>query len=771
MVLMVLDCTRSGLSGKRGVVARQQHCVARQQGGLVCWRRGVGVGQGHGKYLKKSSRFLKGIGESKSTCAAAGGTEGSVHLSNVGEQGSGAAGANGVPSVVIPLNYAQILGLKGRDLYLDPIINTAYDESFHRELDAGYSAIAKLGKEKLLFAAREGLRRVRGRVSLVHPDVTIEPVLLPGAMALLNQVEHYELVLQLAEQSKIISNRDLKATNKGTIRDYRRDVALAASLANCGLARDALEAGSISLGYARLEEALRKLEEAPGGGRDVSLDLYSNISKALVDLRSDAIVDTLKEPLDLSQLTNRKSAIQTLVQMMTTASDVAAIDAGFVGRVLDYLTSQEIVEMVDWSSVARHGSKYAWWKADIISYVAVAHLVAGFTRRRPAWISKGRKIFAIAHTQQADVAVPMSIAEVLLGETYKAVEILQEDEILGLKLRGAARVPVQTKKVAAPDVMPERDDVMAFIQFHSPSQKDLLPGLCLFVELWLKNVAFMRMRDTRERPFPASLTDYFEAPGTVKYLTSKTGMSAESLLEKAFLLAKGSFKVVEKYAMSLVSSKEVKAYGYYASIAVVGAWAAYYFGGMLISYNNRKQSASKVMGPIPAASNGISSKKKTRKSAASQKNNGNAQTVVLGNAAEARDTSLLSKEEAKNIIESWLEIKAEVMGPRYNMGRLSSILVSPMLDAVQSEAQEASKSGWFWNIRPLRVRIDSMNTDAVNPEGSGYLVVVATVDESADLWATNGKKGDSYKTSYNVEYTLVKKGKTWKISSALVTGR
>ena len=44
------------------------------------------------------------------------------------------------------------------------------------------------GKEKLLFAAREGLRAVRGRVSLVPPEVTVEPVLLAGAMALLEQV-------------------------------------------------------------------------------------------------------------------------------------------------------------------------------------------------------------------------------------------------------------------------------------------------------------------------------------------------------------------------------------------------------------------------------------------------------------------------------------------------------------------------------------------------------------------------------------------------------
>jgi hypothetical protein len=43
-------------------------------------------------------------------------------------------------------------------------------------------------------------------------------------------------------------------------------------------------------------------------------------------------------------------------------------------------------------------------------------------------------------------------------------------------------------------------------------------------------------------------------------------------------------------------------------------------------------------------------------------------------------------------------------------------------------------------------RIDCSNLRS----GKGYAVVLATVDESADLWATNGKKGDSYKTTYKV---------------------
>ena len=120
----------------------------------------------------------------------------------------------------------------------------------------------------------------------------------------------------------------------------------------------------------------------------------------------------------------------------------------------------------------------------------------------------------------------------------------------------------------------------------------------------------------------------------------------------------------------------------------------------------------------------------------------------------------------KNIVESWLDIKAEAMGPRHYTKDLADALAEPMLSAVASEAKEASKSGWFWNIKPLRVRIDTISS-----QKDGSILAVAVVDENADLWATNGKMGDSYRTSYKVEYTLVEQGASWKIASALVVGK
>lgn len=110
------------------------------------------------------------------------------------------------------------------------------------------------------------------------------------------------------------------------------------------------------------------------------------------------------------------------------------------------------------------------------------------------------------------------------------------------------------------------------------------------------------------------------------------------------------------------------------------------------------------------------------------------------------------------------------MGPRHRTDRLASVLAEPALSAVTDEAKEAASSGWFWQIRPLKVHLDSVDLSALTPEG-GYAIAVATIDESADLWASNGKKGDSYKTEYKVEYTIVRSKAGWRIATALVVGR
>jgi hypothetical protein len=678
-------------------------------------------------------------------------------------------------SVVIPLNYASMLGLRGRDLYLDPIINTAYDDLFHQTLNPGYSPIAKLGKEKLLYAAREALRSVRGRVSLVHPDVTVEPVLLPGTMALLNQLGYYEMAIQVAEQVKNISARDLKATNKGTLKEYKRDIALAAALANCGLAKVALEGGSVSLGYARLEEAFSILESS--GGRGLSPELYTDIHQALADLKSDAVIDTLKESLDLGSVTNRKSAIEIFAAMLKGSQP--GITPEFVMKVLSYMTSIEIIESMDWMKILGSNTTTSpWISGEIASFVGVAHLVGGFAYRRPYLVAKARKIFISAHRMQADVAIPMAVSEILLGETNTAIGILLEDERLGAKLRGAAHLSQQNAKAYPVENLPDRDEVMSYIRYNSPGpSNDVLPGVCTFVQLWLRAVAFPRVRDTRERPVSPSLAEYFDAPGTARYLMSRSrgfgdiiapvlaffgrhGSTLAGAGNRAINVASSAvalpIRVAGRMRGSLASMlRDEKSRNNMINVGagLLGLYFAIQFAGKLSqagpSLRTRFAEKSSTANPV--------------------KNNGPIKPRrISGNKSQRSSMALpLSKDDARKLIESWLNIKSQAMGPRHLTQDLAFVLDEPMLSAVLSEAKEAAKSGWFWNIKPLKVRVDDIES-----QSDGSLRVTATVDEKADLYATSGKHGDHYMSSYRVEYQLVEsRSAGWKIASALVLGK
>ncbi len=50
-------------------------------------------------------------------------------------------------------------------------------------------------------------------------------------------------------------------------------------------------------------------------------------------------------------------------------------------------------------------------------------------------------------------------------------------------------------------------------------------------------------------------------------------------------------------------------------------------------------------------------------------------------------------------------------------------------------------------------------------------VVVAWVQEAADVWNDQGKKADSYHSTYKVEYSMVQASKgSWRIYRSLVLG-
>ena len=73
---------------------------------------------------------------------------------------------------------------------------------------------------------------------------------------------------------------------------------------------------------------------------------------------------------------------------------------------------------------------------------------------------------------------------------------------------------------------------------------------------------------------------------------------------------------------------------------------------------------------------------------------------------------------------------------------------------------------------PPRVQVEGVDCSGLAPGGVGQATVVAMVDESADLWATSGKKADSYRSTYRVEYKVARGAAGgWRVASALVLGK
>lgn len=552
-------------------------------------------------------------------------------------------------SIIVPLNYAQILGLRGREIWLDPLITAAHDELFAMDLDPSYSSVARLGKEKILYAAREGLRAVRGRVSLIHPDTRLEPALLPGVLALLEQAGEYELVIQLADHGDRINPKDLHpAPSRSTLRDFQRDVALSKALAHCGLAKKALEGEQVALGCARLDEALHILQDSCFPGEEpLAVDLQANINTALNDLKSDAVLDYLRQPLDLAEVSLRNQALQALKSMLQ-ASSTDGIGADYVSQALAALKAEEICRVFDWDRLARDAAarnKLPWWRPGILPKVGLAHLIAGFVARKPRLVATAGHLLA-AGRSEGDVSVPLAVCEVLLGKPNDALDILKEDEHLGASLRGKAGLSKEVKvggnafakAMHAIPPFPDRDGIMDFIRLASAEAEDergdLLPGLCLFVEQWMSRIAFPQVRDTREMPPSSSLSEYFDDPATAAYFEAQENPSALSFLgnqiERIFLRGRrflSSAMGQNGTAQTLSKVGLVVAFGLLASGVVVG------FG--------KKQLSTSLVDADTASSPTLrssSAKTKTRKTTAEK----------------GKTTSMLTKEAARQLIKDWL---------------------------------------------------------------------------------------------------------------------
>lgn len=316
------------------------------------------------------------------------------------------------------------------------------------------------------------------------PTIEVGDAQFVGALLILLELGEYELVIRLG--------RPFLSSGQGTLADGRygdpprvlEDIVLTLALSCLELGREQWQQRQYESAAESLEtgqELLAREQVLPAIRAEIQSDLYK--------LRPYRVLELVARPLD--HTADRQQGTALLKGMLRDRGGIEGADDDlsglstddflrFIQQLRSYLTAAEQQEIFE--AEARRPSAVA-------TYLAVYALLArGFAFHQPALIQRARQLLRRLGTQQ-DVHLEQAVCALLLGqaeEADRALDLSQEYEPL------------------------------AFIREHSQSAPDLLPGLCLYAERWLREEIFTHFRDLANQQ--TALKDYFADTQVQAYL-------------------------------------------------------------------------------------------------------------------------------------------------------------------------------------------------------------------------------------------------------------
>ena len=307
-----------------------------------------------------------------------------------------------------------------------------------------------------------------------------------GALLLLLEAGEYEQVIQLGRPYLSSGTRDVADGTLGSPDAVLGDIILCLALACLELGREQWQQRQYEVAAESLETGNELLV-----GENRFPSIRAEIQSELYKLRPYRILELLARPLE--QTRERRKGMKLLKTMLEDRGGIEGTDDDlsglpiddflrFIQQLRDYLTASEQQELFEHE--ARRPSPVA-------NYLTVYALLArGFAHHQPALVRRAKQLLMRLGGQQ-DVHLEQAVCAMLLGQTEeanRALELSQEYEPL------------------------------AFIREHSRTSPDLLPGLCLYAERWLKDEVFPHFRDLKDQR--ATLKDYFADVQVQAYLES-----------------------------------------------------------------------------------------------------------------------------------------------------------------------------------------------------------------------------------------------------------
>lgn len=316
------------------------------------------------------------------------------------------------------------------------------------------------------------------------PTIEIDDQQFVGALLILLELGEYELVIRLGQPLVGSGFQTQKSGQFADVGSTLPDTLLTLTLAYLELGREQWQQRQYEVAAESLETGHRLLSQ-----QNLFPAIRAEIQSELYKLRPYRVLELLARPLD--QTRERRRGIKLLKSMLEdrggiegTENDLSGLSIDdflrFIQQLRDYLTAAEQQELFE--NEARRPSAVA------IYLTVYALLARGFARHQPALVRRAKQLLLRIGMQQ-DVHLEQAVCALLLGQTEEASHALE---------------------------LSQEYEPLAFIREHSQGAPDLLPGLCLYSERWLRDEVFPHFRDFQEQS--ATLKEYFADPQVQVYL-------------------------------------------------------------------------------------------------------------------------------------------------------------------------------------------------------------------------------------------------------------
>nr|XP_043615276.1 plastid division protein CDP1, chloroplastic [Erigeron canadensis] len=712
--------------------------------------------------------------------------------------------------VEIPVTCYQILGIPDKS-EKDEIVKSMKHLK-DAEIEEGYTMDTIVSRQNLLTDVRDKLlfeadyagnlrEKVPPKSSLQIPWSS-----LPAALSLLQEVGEEKLALDIGRTA--LQHQDSKP--------FIHDLLLSMALAECAIAKLNFEKNKISQGFEALARAQSLLKSKPSLEK---MTLLSQIEESLEELAPACTLELLGLPHTQENAERRVGAIAALRELLRQGLDVETSCQiedwpSFLNQALTKLMATEIVELLPWDSLANTRKNRKSLESQnqrvivdtsSLYTVMMAHLALGFSRKQIEMIKKAK---AICECLMASEGVDLKLEEVfclfLLGQGDESV-VIEKLQQVELNLNSTSRTLISgkdpkdasnAKKLLESWV---NDDILGLFpdtKDYSPSVNNFFGGEKKASENKHRKRTTQTSPGLSHRSISPSLSSEWRTledqtstsprlGSTVKQLTPSDlqgPLIANSIKAESYPAVQLKRNLGANYnkvwEVWLDPNNAVRYMGYVTATACL-LFATFKLTGVRF-WSPRRTSrwvngeprvntgslTHGIWGSACSKGNIIADMLRQlplmqKKRVISGFDNGGLQdsSKTVSSVSSKR---LMNVEEAETLVKQWQTVKAEALGPNYQVHHLVDVLDDSMLTQWMGLAESAKERCCFWRFVLLQLSIIRADI-LLDGMGKEIAEIEALVEEAAELVNESHQKNPNYYSTYTILYLLKRQDDgSWK---------